>query len=45
MGLKVGDEIKVVYRRPGGAVLIAKDGTRYALGVVMARKILVAEIL
>ena len=45
MGLKVGDEIRVVYRRPGGAVLIAKDGTRYALGVVMAQKILVAEIL
>jgi Fe2+ transport system protein FeoA len=45
MGLKVGDEIRVVYRRPGGAVLIAKDGTRYALGVVMAQKIFVAEIL
>ena len=43
MGLKVGDEIKVIHRRPGGAVLIAKDGTRYALGVVMAQKILVAE--
>ncbi len=45
MGLKVGDEIRIIHRRPGGAVLIAKDGTRYALGVVMARKILVAEIL
>ena len=44
MGLKVGDEIKVIHRRPGGAVLIAKDGTRYALGVVIAQKILVAEI-
>ena len=45
MGLKVGDEIRVVYRRPGGAVLIAKEGTRYGLGVVMAQKIFVAEIL
>ena len=45
MGLKVGDEIRVVYRRPGGAVLIAKEGTRYGLGVVMAQKILVAVIL
>ncbi len=44
MGLKVGDEIKVIHRRPGGAVLIAKDGIRYAPGVVMAQKILVAEI-
>ncbi|PXF58425.1 MAG: ferrous iron transport protein A [Deltaproteobacteria bacterium] len=44
MGLKVGDEIRVVYRRPGGAVLIAKGQTRYALGVVMTQKILVAEI-
>ena len=44
MGLKVGDEIRVVYRRPGGAVLIAKGQTRYALGVVMTQKILVSEI-
>ncbi|MEA1867567.1 MAG: FeoA family protein [Thermodesulfobacteriota bacterium] len=44
MGLKVGDEIRVVYRRPGGAVLIARGQTRYALGVVMTQKILVAKI-
>jgi ferrous iron transport protein A len=44
MGLKVGDEIKVIHRRPGGAVLIAKDGARYAMGGGMAQKILVAVI-
>ena len=44
MGLRVGDEIKVIKRRPGGAVLIAKDGTRYAMGEGMTQKILVAII-
>jgi ferrous iron transport protein A len=44
MGLNVGDEIEVIQRRGGDAMLIAKEGIRYGLGGGMAQKILVAII-
>lgn len=44
MGLNVGDEIEVMQRRAGGAVLIAKEGIRYGVGGGMAQKIFVAII-
>ncbi|TKB05810.1 FeoA family protein [Desulforhopalus sp. IMCC35007] len=39
MGIHVEDQIEVVQRQDRGAVLIARDGSRYALGGGMAHKI------
>jgi ferrous iron transport protein A len=39
MGIHIDDEILVVQRQNGGAVLIEKTGSRYALGGGMAHKI------
>ncbi len=39
MGINIEDEIEVVQRQKKGAVLISKEGNRYALGGGMAQKI------
>lgn len=39
MGIHIDDEIKVIQKQNGGAVLIEKMGSRYALGGGMAHKI------
>jgi ferrous iron transport protein A len=39
MGLRLGDEIEIIKKQHGGAVLIEKNGNRYALGGGMALKI------
>ncbi|MFT5702482.1 MAG: ferrous iron transport protein A [Desulforhopalus sp.] len=39
MGIHVEDQIEVVQRQDKGAVLISRDGSRYALGGGMAHKI------
>lgn len=39
MGIHIDDEIIVVQKQNGGAVLIEKRGSRYALGGGMAHKI------
>jgi len=39
MGVHAGDELVVMQRQPGGALLIEKSGNRYALGGGMAHKI------
>lgn len=39
MGIRVEDQIEVVQRQDRGAVLISREGNRYALGGGMAHKI------
>jgi Fe2+ transport system protein FeoA len=39
MGIQLHDELRVVQRQHGGALLIEKSGSRYALGGGMAHKI------
>ena len=39
MGIDLDDEITIIRRQGGGAVLIKKAGNRYALGGGMAHKI------
>lgn len=39
MGINLHDEILVIQKQNGGATLIEKSGTRYALGGGMAHKI------
>lgn len=39
MGIHIDDEIKVIQKQNGGAILIEKIGSRYALGGGMAHKI------
>lgn len=39
MGIQMHDELRVVQRQNGGAILVEKSGTRYALGGGMAHKI------
>ncbi len=39
MGIDLADIILVIHRQHGGAVLIEKSGSRYALGGGMAQKI------
>lgn len=39
MGIHIDDEIKVIQKQNGGAMLIEKTGSRYALGGGMAHKI------
>nr|WP_320012574.1 FeoA family protein [uncultured Desulfobulbus sp.] len=43
MGIAMEDTVTVVQKQPGGAVVISKDGSRYALGGGMAMKILVVK--
>nr|WP_321465104.1 FeoA family protein [uncultured Desulfobulbus sp.] len=44
MGINLHDEITVVQKQGGGALLIEKDGVRFALGGGMALKINVAKV-
>ncbi len=44
MGLSLYDEITVVQKQHGGALMIEKNGARYALGGGMAHKILVVKL-
>ena len=44
MGINLEDEIMVVQRQTKGAVLISKEGNRYALGGGMAQKISVTKV-
>ncbi|MGE4560038.1 MAG: ferrous iron transport protein A [Desulfobulbus sp.] len=44
MGINLYDEITVVGKQRGGALMIEKNGTRYALGGGMAHKILVVKL-
>ncbi len=44
MGIKLADIIEVLQRREKGALLIAKDAGRYALGGGMAHKIYVTKV-
>ena len=39
LGIGIEDEIQVIQRQHGGAILIEKTGCRYALGGGMAHKI------
>lgn len=39
MGIHIDDKIKVIQKQHGGAMLIEKTGSRYALGGGMAHKI------
>jgi ferrous iron transport protein A len=43
LGLRVGSEIELIQRR-GGGVVVAKAGTRVALGAGVAEKLLVTPI-
>ncbi len=43
MGIHIDDEICIVQRQNGGAMLIEKRGSRYALGGGMAHKITVTR--
>jgi ferrous iron transport protein A len=43
MGINMDDEILVVHKQHNGAVLIEKEGCRYALGGGMAHKINVTK--
>ena len=43
MGIALDDVITVIRRQDGGAMLIEKDGSRYALGGGMALKINVSR--
>lgn len=43
MGISVNDEIIVVQKQHGGALMIEKNGARYALGGGMAHKIQVVK--
>ena len=43
MGIHVNDEITVVKKQPGGALMIEKNGARYALGGGMGHKIQVVK--
>ncbi|WP_448871252.1 FeoA family protein [Desulfobulbus propionicus] len=44
MGISLHDVVTVVQKQHGGALMIEKDGTRYALGGGMAHKILVVKL-
>lgn len=43
MGICINDEITVIKKQPGGALMIEKNGARYALGGGMGHKIQVAK--
>ncbi|HOV03000.1 MAG TPA: FeoA family protein [Hyphomicrobiales bacterium] len=42
LGLPLGAEIRVMQRRPGGAMIVGRDALRVALGAGMAQKVMVA---
>ena len=42
LGLPVGSVIRVIQRRPGGAMVVGRDGLRVALGAGMSHKMMVA---
>jgi len=44
MGICQNDEITVLNKQPGGALMIQKNHTRYALGGGMAHKIKVVKV-
>lgn len=44
MGISCADEVEVVQRHDHGGVVVAKNGTRYALGGGMAHKISVTRM-
>ncbi len=44
MGLNVHSRLKIVQRRRCGAMVIARDGTRLALGAGMACKVMVRKV-
>lgn len=39
MGLRINDAVTMISKRPGGAMIIEKSGSRFALGGGMALKI------
>jgi ferrous iron transport protein A len=39
MGLQIDDTVTVIRKQPGGATIIEKSGSRYALGGGMSHKI------
>lgn len=43
MGIAVNDQITVVQKQHGGAIMVEKNGTRYVLGGGMAHKIQVVK--
>ena len=43
MGICINDEVTVVQKQHGGALMIEKNGARYALGGGMAHKIQVVK--
>lgn len=45
MGISINDEIIIIQKQPGGALLIEKNGTRYVMGGGMALKIQVVKSL
>ena len=42
LGLSIGSCLRIVQRRPGGALVVARDNLRVALGAGMAQKVVVA---
>ncbi|PLX34165.1 MAG: ferrous iron transport protein A [Hyphomicrobiales bacterium] len=42
LGLSLGSSLKVMQRRPGGALVVARGNLRVALGAGMAQKVVVA---
>jgi ferrous iron transport protein A len=44
LGLYLGAEIKLIHKRPGGAMVVAHGDTRIALGAGMACKIVVQKV-
>ncbi|MEZ5839216.1 MAG: FeoA family protein [Hyphomicrobiales bacterium] len=42
LGLPLGAEIRVMQRRPGGAMIVGRDNLRVALGAGMSQKVMVA---
>lgn len=41
LGLSVDSVLRVIHRRPGGALVVARGETRLALGAGMSQKIMV----
>lgn len=42
LGLSLGSSLKIIQRRPGGALVVARGNLRVALGAGMAQKVVVA---
>lgn len=42
LGLSLGSNLKVMQRRPGGALIVSRGNLRVALGAGMAQKVVVA---